>query len=63
VRAHALGLRSVWDARLAEPGQEETLLTTWKFRADGEAQRVIDYIWCARICFAMQAVCITLAME
>jgi hypothetical protein len=46
LRAHALGLRSVWDARLAQPGEEEALLTTWKFRADGETQRVIDYIWC-----------------
>jgi hypothetical protein len=22
-------------------------MTTWKFRANGESQRVIDYIWCA----------------
>ena len=51
---HALGLRSLWDARLAEPGEEEALLTTWKFRANGESQRVIDYVWCAlaRTCAA-----------
>lgn len=51
---HALGLRSLWDARLAEPGEEESLLTTWKFRANGESQRVIDYIWCAFACFILR---------
>lgn len=45
LRGHALGLRSLWDAGLADPSLEEALLTTWKFRAEEESRRIIDYIW------------------
>lgn len=45
LRGHTLGLRSLWDARLEVPALEEALLTTWKFRAEGESRRIIDYIW------------------
>ncbi len=50
VARHPLGLRSLWDERIADgnaPAEEteEQLFTTWKIRTDGQAQRVIDYIW------------------
>ena len=51
VAQHPLGLRSLWDERIADANPlggevEEQLFTTWKIRTDGQAQRVIDYIWC-----------------
>ena len=54
VARHPLGLRSLWDARIAEgdppgDGTEEQLFTTWKIRPDGQARRVIDYIWCVQV--------------
>ncbi len=53
VARHPLGLRSLWDERIADgdpSGGEagEQLFTTWKIRTDGQAQRVIDYIWCVK---------------
>ena len=53
VARHPLGLRSLWDERIADGNSPEgetaeQLFTTWKIRTDGQAQRVIDYIWCVR---------------
>ena len=44
VAAHNLGFESIWDREVLE-GQEEDLLSTFKFRSSGKAKRVIDYIW------------------
>ena len=51
VARHPLGLRSLWDERIADGLAPdgvtgEQLFTTWKIRTDGQSQRVIDYIWC-----------------
>lgn len=46
VSGHNLGLESLWDREVLA-GQEEELLSTFKFRSSGMAKRVIDYIWIA----------------
>lgn len=45
LRHHPLGLRCLWDQQPKESNKEQ-LVTTWKFRAEGESRRVIDFIWC-----------------
>ena len=55
VAGHSLGFESLWDREVSD-GQEEDLLSTFKFRSSGKAKRVIDYIWCVVFVVLVQSI-------
>lgn len=53
-----LQLRSSWDSypkavHMSGGMQDHQPFSTWKFRSDGETKRIIDYIWCVQMTFAV----------